>query len=64
MVGQVNTYRALVTRDDGFWVAEVEGVGVTESRKLAMLEVEVRDLISGMLDVEEDSFEVRLDLAS
>lgn len=52
--------RVTVTREDGYWVAVADGVrgGATESRRLADLDTEVRDLLAGLLDVDED----RLDL--
>ncbi len=52
------TYRVRVSREDGYWVAKVDGVrgGATEARSLANLDVEVRDLLAGLLDVEDDAF--------
>ena len=60
----MNTYDVTVTREDGFWVADVVGHrGVaTETRRLANLEVEVRDLLAGLYDLDEDAIELRLDL--
>lgn len=64
MDGQVSTYYATVTREDGYWVAVVDGLsgGATEARTLANLEVEVRDLIAGLLDLDEDSLTVDMRL--
>ena len=60
----MSTYNATVTREDGYWVAVVDGLrgGATEARTLANLEVEVRDLIAGLLDLDEDSFVVDMRL--
>jgi DNA-directed RNA polymerase specialized sigma24 family protein len=54
----VNSYTVTVTREEPFWVAEVEGLpgGATESRALSTLETEVRDLIAGLTDSDEESF--------
>ncbi|MGH3446771.1 MAG: hypothetical protein ACRDQA_02000 [Nocardioidaceae bacterium] len=48
-------YRASVSREDGYWVAVVDGVrgGATESRSLARLDGEVRDLLAGLLDIDD-----------
>lgn len=45
-----------VTREGRWWVAVVDGVpgGATETQRLADLESEVRDLLSGLLDVDGD----------
>lgn len=53
-----------VSREDGFWVAVVDGVpgAATEVRQLAALDTEVRDLLSGLLDQDEDSFDLRYQL--
>lgn len=55
------TFHVSVTREDGYWVAVVDGVpgGATEVRRLSTLDTEVRDLLSGLLDVDEDA--LRLD---
>jgi hypothetical protein len=57
----VRSYDVTVTREAPYWVAVVGGVrgGATEARRLDRLETEVRDLLAGMLDVDEDSFELR-----
>lgn len=56
----MNRYDVDVTREDGFWVAVARGVrgGATESRRLSALDVQVRDLLSGLLDVAEDELEL------
>jgi hypothetical protein len=66
MAGQVNTYHVTVTREGRFWVAVVDGLlgGATETRRLADLDIEVRDLISGLTDADPDSFELDFDWES
>ena len=65
MAGQVR-YRVTVTREGRWWVGEVEGLvgGATEVTRLADLDVEVRDLIGGLLDVDDDSFDLDYDLSA
>ncbi|NRD10094.1 hypothetical protein [Rathayibacter agropyri] len=52
-----------VTREKPFWVAEVEGLpgGATETRALADIDGEVRDLISGLADVDEEEISLTWD---
>ena len=61
----MKTYRANVTREDGYWVAVVAGLrgGATETRTFAALEDEVRDLVAGLTDTDEDSFGLELALS-
>lgn len=49
-----------VMREAGYWVAVVRGVrgGATETRRLSDLDVEVRDLLSGLLDAEPDALDL------
>jgi len=49
-----------VSREEPWWVAVVAGLpgGATEARRLDQLEVEVRDLIAGLTDADEDSFDL------
>jgi len=59
-------YEVAVSREGKWWVAEVKGVlgGATEARTLGDLEIEVRDLLAGLLDIEEDSFDLTWDLSA
>ena len=56
-------YRVDVSREGHHWVAEVQGVpgGATEVRRLVDLDVEVRDLLAGLLDTDEESLELAYD---
>jgi hypothetical protein len=62
MAGQVISFDVLVSREGKFWVAVVDGVrgGATESRRLANLEAEARDLLAGLLDVEPEELDLNL----
>lgn len=57
------TYTATVYREDGYWIADVDGVpgGATETRSLARLDAEVRDLLAGLLDIDEDAVTITYD---
>lgn len=57
------SYRVDVSREGRYWVAEVDGVpgGATEVRRLVDLDVEVRDLLAGLLDADEESLELEYD---
>ena len=59
----MNAFNVRVSRENPFWVAVVDSVsgGATESRTLSALESEVRDLLSGLLDVEEDEIALEWD---
>ena len=59
-------YEVKVSREGQWWVAEVADLrgGATETRRLADLEVEVRDLIAGLLDVDDDSFDLTWDMSA
>ncbi|UNX54503.1 hypothetical protein MF406_16690 [Georgenia sp. TF02-10] len=53
-------YTVKVSREGRYWVAEVADVpgGATETERLADLDHEVRDLLAGLLDVDEGSLEL------
>ncbi|APU14443.1 MULTISPECIES: hypothetical protein [Actinoalloteichus] len=53
-------YVVRVSREDNLWVAVVDGLlgGATEAVRLDTLDVEARDLISGLTDAEPDAFEI------
>lgn len=46
------TYEVTATREDRWWILEVEGVGTTQVRRLAEARAEVVDLIATMTDAE------------
>lgn len=56
-------YNVTVTRDDNLWVATVYGLpphllAVTDVEHFTDLDVEVRDLISGLTDTSPDDFAI------
>ena len=61
----MTTYAVTVSRDEPWWVAVVAGLpgGATEARRLDQLEAEVRDLIAGLTDADEDSFDLTWEYA-
>jgi len=57
----MTTYNVTVTRDNGVWFADVDGlpshyIGATDVLKFADLELEVRDLIAGLTQTEPGDF--------
>lgn len=59
----MSTYDVTVTREDGVWVVDIGGLppsyfGMTQVTKFGDLDLEVRDLIAGLTEVEPDSFEL------
>ena len=59
-------FTVAVSREGSWWVGNVREVpgGATEVRHLADLEIEVRDLLSGLLDIGEDEFDLYWDLSA
>jgi hypothetical protein len=55
----MTTYHVTVTREDGMWVADVLNLtAATEADHFADLDVEVRDLISGLTDADPDGLDI------
>jgi hypothetical protein len=54
------TWRVTVTREDGYWVAVVNGLrgGATETRRLDRVEEEVRDLVAWLTDTADSAFDL------
>jgi hypothetical protein len=54
------TYRATVAREDNLWVAVVADLpgGATDVERITGLDLEVRDLIAGLRDIDPDDFEI------
>jgi hypothetical protein len=55
-----------VSREGKWWIGEVESVrgATTETTRLADLETEVRDLLGGLLDLDDDEFELTWDMSA
>ncbi|GAA1243130.1 hypothetical protein GCM10009676_30830 [Prauserella halophila] len=53
-------YDVVVTREDGLWVAVVDGLagGATDVDRMRDLEPDVRDLIAGLRDLDPEDFEI------
>ena len=58
-------YTVAVTHEGKWWVGRVDGVvgAATEVACLADLETEVRDLLAGLLDADDDDFDLSWDLS-
>ncbi len=56
-------YRATCTRSEGWWAVRVEGVtgAHTQARRLDQVEANVREVLSLLLDMPEDSFDIEID---
>jgi predicted XRE-type DNA-binding protein len=55
----MTTYDVIVFREDELWVADIVDLGVTDMLHFSEREEQVRDYVSGMTDVEPDSFDLR-----
>ena len=56
----VNRYRVTARREGDWWVIDVDGVGVTQAKRLDKVEHMARDLVAAMLEVDYD--DVRVDV--
>jgi hypothetical protein len=59
----MTTYHVTVTRDSGLWAAMIDGlpsqmISATDVERFAELDLEVRDLVAGLTDVNPDSFDL------
>ena len=59
-MASLNTYRAVATREGGWWAVDVEGVGHTQGRDLGEARRMAADLVSIMRGVPEASIEINL----
>ena len=59
-------YHVRITREDPWWVAETQELhgAATESRSLADLVVEVKDLIGGLTDQDDGTIDVAWDFSA
>lgn len=55
-------YEGRTWREGRFWVVEVDGVGVTQARRLSQVEEMARDLVAIMVQVPADSVRVEIDV--
>lgn len=56
----VNRYPVTARREGDWWVIDVEGVGVTQAKRIDKVEHMARDLVAAMSDVDYD--DVRVDV--
>src|SRR5205807_6251055 len=58
MIDQLPSYYVVVSREDGLWVAILDGLpaGATDVERFEELDEAVRDLITFLADVEPDTF--------
>lgn len=56
----MNTYTATAVREGRWWVLTINGIGATQSRTLKAAPDAARGLVSAMLDIDEDQFEVEV----
>lgn len=59
MIAVTDTYQVLAKRWDKGWELHIEGVGVTQARRLSEAETMVRDLIVRREEIRETSFDLR-----
>ncbi|MCL1801062.1 MAG: hypothetical protein FWG25_06850 [Promicromonosporaceae bacterium] len=54
-----------VSREGKWWIGEIIGIkgAATEVTRLIDLEIEVRDLISGLLDIDDDDIDLDWDMS-
>ncbi|HWE87956.1 MAG TPA: hypothetical protein VG317_00670 [Pseudonocardiaceae bacterium] len=57
----MNTYSATSTREDGWWVVTVPGIGATQGRNTAEAQRMAVDLVSVMLEIPADEVTVDID---
>lgn len=59
----VSSYRATAHREGDWWVIDVDGVGVTQAKRLDKVEHMARDLAAAVHDVDYDDVEVEVTVA-
>lgn len=56
------TYRTTVRREGNWWIVAVEGVGVTQVRRLEDVDDMARDLVVSMEDVDPDTIDLDVEV--
>jgi hypothetical protein len=56
------TYRTIVRREGNWWIVAVEGVGVTQTRRLEDVEDMARDLVASMEDVDPGAIDLDVEV--
>lgn len=57
-----STYNVHVHREGKFWAIDVPGVGFTQAVRLTEVEATARDMIALTAEVEEDAFDLSVDI--
>ena len=57
----MRTFNAVATREDDWWIVEVEGVATTQGRDEREAEYMAKDLVVAMLELDPAEFEVKVD---
>jgi hypothetical protein len=58
----VTTYTAMVTREDGWWLITVDGVGVTQARRFDEIPRMAKGLVQAMDAVDPSAFAVEIEV--
>jgi hypothetical protein len=56
-------YHATIERGERYWLATVDGVGMTQGRNLREVQEMAQDLVATMLDVPPGSFGLRFEIS-
>lgn len=56
------TYRTIVRREGSWWIVAVEGIGVTQARRLEEVEDMARDLVASMEDVDPGTIDLDVEV--
>jgi hypothetical protein len=56
------TYRTIVRREGSWWIVTVEGIGVTQARRLEEVEDMARDLVASMEDVDPGTIDLDVEV--
>jgi hypothetical protein len=56
-------YHATIERGERYWLATVDGVGMTQGRNLREVQEMAQDLVATMLDVPPGSFALRFEIS-
>lgn len=61
-VAAMNAYRATARREGNWWIVSVDGVGVTQARRLEHVEEMARDLVATMEGVDPQVFDIDVEI--
>jgi hypothetical protein len=52
------TFKATATRENGWWIIRVDGVGITQARTYREIDTMASGLVEALLDIDPDTFVV------